>query len=175
MIRTLRIVLSAVPALAAAAVVALSSPVHAAGPSNDTRELVATDARTRGLVLTEMRDLLFAVNQVMKGAADNDMAAVAKAARFVGLSHFATAGDKGALPVYKTETAPIEFRRLGAQVHASFDRIADAAERGGEPMQIIGQLADATSNCIACHAKYRFPALDPEKRTTMPPSVMNPR
>ncbi|MGE0312644.1 MAG: hypothetical protein AB7P21_13610 [Lautropia sp.] len=174
MIRSLRLVQSAAP-LFAAALIASALPAAAAGPADETRELVATDARTRSLVLTEMRDLLFAVNQVMRGAADNDMAAVAKAARFVGLSHFATAGDKGALPVYKTETAPMEFRRLGAQVHASFDRIADAAERGGEPMEIVRQLADTTNNCIACHAKYRFPALEPERRTTMPPSVMNPR
>lgn len=156
--------------------VALAAPSLATGASGDEkRELVGADARTRALVLTEMRDLLFAVNQVMKGAAENDLAAIAKAARFVGLSHFATAGDHGALPVYKTESAPLQFRQLGAKVHASFDRIADMAEHGGKPMEIVSALAETTDNCVACHAKYRFPALEAERRSTMPPSVMNPR
>lgn len=173
MIRMPRLAFSCLSALF---MVAMALPVQAAGPAgHDTREMVPADARTRSLVLTEMRDLLFAVNQVMKGAVENDMAAVAKAARFVGLSHFATSGDMGALPVYKTESAPLEFRRLGAQVHANFDHLADAAERGAKPMEIVGQLAETTNNCIACHAKYRFPALEPEKRSTMPSSVMNPR
>lgn len=166
-------------ALALAAAGCLLATLAAAPPaaaSEDARQLVAVDARTRALVLTEMRDFLFAVNQIVTGVVNDDRISVAKAARFVGLSHFATREDTGALPVYRAASAPIEFRQLGARMHATFDLIAETAEQGGEMRRVLQQLADGTNLCIGCHARYRFPAPEPARQpSTARPAPVPPR
>lgn len=155
----------------------LAGPARAAEPGQDARALVPVDAKTRQAVLVEMRDFLYAVQHVMKSALDGDMAAAAGAARHVGLSHFATASDPSdpATAVYKIGTAaPAEFRQLGAQTHAGFDRVAALAEGGADTTAVLKSLATNMNRCLACHATYRFPSIEPDKATSLPSTVMNP-
>ncbi|MEZ5727644.1 MAG: hypothetical protein R3E48_06395 [Burkholderiaceae bacterium] len=121
-----------------------------------------------------MRDFLYATHQVLQSTNEGNLKMAAQAARHVGLSHVAQSPSNAAQAVYKLGGGPERFRRLAAQVHAGFDRIAEAAEHGKSVENVRTLLAENLGRCVSCHALYRFPAIEPEPKSSLPRTVLNP-
>jgi len=51
---------------------------------------------------------------------------------------------------------PEAFRRLGHATHLAFDSLAARVSAGASSDEVIGRLAETTSNCVACHATWRL-------------------
>ncbi|MGH8735365.1 MAG: hypothetical protein ACREVB_16900 [Burkholderiales bacterium] len=150
----MRVTLVLLLALAAAGCFA---PPRAAEPLYG-REAVALEPAERDFVLAEMRQFVQAIRGIIEGVADNDMKAVAAAARAVGVqvqrSQISVPGSAAAGVARKV---PAGFRTLGLATHTAFDEMALHAEQSGARDQLLAALADNLRRCVACHAAYRFP------------------
>lgn len=121
----------------------------------DGRTAVYLSSDERQMVLGEMRHLLMASQEVIKGLAENDLLAVEQAALKVGTKAITTVDMKLAPKL------PAAFRKLGFGTHGAFDEIAQMA-KAKQPVQSIQlQLVKTMNNCIACHAAYQLPAFRP--------------
>ena len=124
--------------------------------------VAGTDGRTavvllpgeRDLVLTEMRGLLAATQQILEGANQGDRQRIITAARAAGMA--------GAADVNPSLMAklPIEFKQLGMSVHHEMDDIAKAAEGGKSPAEILQMASNTLTKCVACHAAWQIKAGD---------------
>lgn len=119
-------------------------------PSSDGRQSIQLDAPERDLVLGEMRVFLTSLQQITEGLSKEDMSQVITAARQVG------AAAQQAVPGSLVGKLPLAFKRLGFDTHKRFDLLALDAESLGDPQHTLQQLAELTSNCVACHAIYRM-------------------
>ena len=81
-------------------------------------------ANERNFVLSEMRGLLSATQEILEGANQGDMQRVSKAATAAGMSG---AADVNPALIVKL---PLDFKTLGMSVHHDMDDIAKAAEVG---------------------------------------------
>ncbi len=101
-------------------------------------------------VLSEMRSLLAGTQAIIAALATDDMDAVAKEARRLGMGMKKKPENKlhGILPK--------AFMMQGKAVHMAFDAIADDAESIKDPKYTLKQLGDALSLCKGCHEMYRI-------------------
>ncbi|MEO6030959.1 MAG: hypothetical protein ABIP61_03485 [Burkholderiaceae bacterium] len=125
----------------------VAGSVHA---GKDGRAVVELAPSERALVLKEMRAFVAGLQQISQALADEDMQAVAAAARAMGAAkaHDAPRGLLGKLP--------LPFKQLAFGVHGGFDAIAQSAANGGTPKQTLTQLAGVLQSCVACHAQYQL-------------------
>jgi len=119
--------------------------------SEDGRTAVLLSKTERQTVLGEMRDLLTATQQIIKGLAENDMDAVVSAATPVSSQGHATVDFQLASKL------PIDFKKLGFATHHAFDEIISMAKAGQPKDDIQFKLVEIMDNCIACHASFRLP------------------
>ena len=119
----------------------------------DTRTKLSLPADERHLVLTEMRNFVVAMQAIMAGLAEDDMDAVARAARLMG------SGAANEIPPRVVAKLPDNFKQLAGKVHGTFDLIAMDAEALGDTGHSLGQLATLTQTCIACHGIYQVERL----------------
>lgn len=116
----------------------------------DAREEIVVPAAVRHMVRAEMRQMLVALDRVMRSAAANDAAGVAEAARSGGT---AIAVD---MDPALADALPAEFVQVGMATHQAFDAVAEAAETHGEADSVLAALHQLTSHCVACHTTYRL-------------------
>jgi hypothetical protein len=90
-------------------------------------------------VLAEMRAMLGSVSGVLHGLTANDHHAIEKSARASGM-----------------EKVPQQLLQLGMATHTKFDQLAELARTRASADQVVRSLADVTTNCVTCHAMYRF-------------------
>ncbi|MEQ1635469.1 MAG: hypothetical protein ABL903_02185 [Methylococcales bacterium] len=114
----------------------------------DSRQALNLTAPQRNHVLGEMRALLSGIQAILAGLAQNDMAAVAKAAKPLGMAHSAENHLHSVLPK--------AFMQMGMSLHKDFDQIALDAETLKDPKQTLQQMSAALSKCNACHATYQI-------------------
>ncbi len=122
------------------------------GSDGRTEILLAPEERNH--ILAEMRQLLKAVDGIVRGLGEStpDRKAVETAARAVGMN---MAADVEPAIMAKL---PLPFKQLGMSIHKDMDALADAVGRGETPQQILQRLSSMTARCTACHEMYRFPA-----------------
>jgi len=120
------------------------------GPDSRTEILLAPEERDH--ILAEMRQLLKAVDGIVRGLGESppDWKAVEAAARSVGMN---MAADVEATIMLKL---PLPFKQLGMSVHHDMDALADAVVGGETPQQILQRLSSLTARCTVCHDMYRF-------------------
>jgi hypothetical protein len=118
--------------------------------AEDTRTPLLLTAPEAALIKGEMRGFLEGVQAISSGLADNDMKAVAKAARGLGM-----AGAFHA-PLSLRKKLPIEFQDLGHATHVGFDMLAIDADSLGDAGHSLKQLSGNLQNCNACHASFRI-------------------
>lgn len=121
---------------------------HAHHRMADTRRQVSLTPAERDGVLAEMRTMLGSVSGVLHGLTANDYQAIEEAARASGMG-------KAVDPTLK-QKLPQQFLELGMATHKKFDQLADLARARASADQVVRSLADVTTNCVACHAMYRF-------------------
>ena len=124
-------------------------------PSEDGRTAVLLAPGERDLVLTEMRAFLVAVQAIVDAGTKKDAAAIAKAARAVGM------GTAGGVPASLMGKLPLALKKLGLDTHRAFDQLALDVEQMGDTGQALVDLSQLMNNCIACHAAYRIEADTP--------------
>jgi cytochrome c556 len=131
---------------------ALLLPVvtQAAAAQTETRQPLKLAPMQRDHVLDEMRALLAGSQQIVAALARDDMAAVAAAARPLGMGMARKAES------HLGAALPRDFMRQGMAVHQDFDRIADDAEARKDPRLTLRQLGETMGRCVACHASFRI-------------------
>lgn len=132
------------------AVFAYKFTVGEVQPSTDGRQEVRLTKDERNALLLEMRNWLQSSQAILAATAQQDFALVASAAKASGMA--AEADTPGSL----FRKIPVEMKRLGFDTRQKFDEIAADAEAKKDSQHTIRQLSTAMSNCIACHAIYRF-------------------
>lgn len=108
----------------------------------------------RGQILVEMRQLLKAVDGIVRGLGEPepDVKQMEEAARGAGMS---MAADTEPAIMAKL---PLPFKQLGMSIHKDMDALADAIASHETPQQILQRLSSMTARCTACHDMYRFRA-----------------
>lgn len=108
----------------------------------------------RDQILAEMRQLLKAVDGVVRGLGESqpDLQAMQGAARAAGMG---MAADVEPAIMAKL---PLPFKQMGMSIHSDMDALADAIARQETPQQILRRVSSMTARCTACHDMYRFAA-----------------
>lgn len=134
----------------------LSGEVLASNSSNDqlkvSRETIYLSVAEREAVLQEMRQFLEAVHLLLDAALREDMSAVDKIARPLGMQLMRKT------PASLHAKLPKGFTALGPKVHQQFQAIADDARDLGDPEYTLRQIKTLTGQCIACHQMYEIKA-----------------
>jgi len=123
-------------------------PAHA----EDARTPLTLSATEAAAVNEEMRGFLEGVQEISRGLADNDMKAVAKAARALGMA------GANHVPMSLRKKFPMAFKQMGHATHMGFDNLASDAEGLGDTGHSLQQLSETLQNCNACHASFRLVA-----------------
>lgn len=119
-------------------------------PGSDNRTAIVLAPAERGLVLSEMRNLLAAVQGIVSGLNQQDTKQVAEAARSAGM---AAAADVNPALMAKL---PLPFKQLGMSVHRDMDALAQAASEGKAAADLQKMLGDTLTKCVACHATWQL-------------------
>ena len=127
---------------------AITTPV--AANEIDKRQILPITEMQRDHVLTEMRALLSGTQNILDALLREDMAAVARYARSLGMGMVHKAED------HLKAVLPKEFMQLGMSVHKDFDQIAIDAESLKDPKHTLRQLSESMKKCNACHAGYQI-------------------
>ena len=123
--------------------------------SADTRELVMFPPELREHTLTNMRDHLFALQEIQEALArgENDKAAKIAEER-LGMSSLKLHGAHEV-----AQYMPKGMQDIGSEMHRSASRFAIEAQNAGvtgELKPALAALANMTSQCVGCHAGYRL-------------------
>jgi hypothetical protein len=134
----------------------LSSPFPAA--AQDTRQLVHLPEPMQEHMLGNMRDHLATLNEIIGDVAEEKYDAAAKLAeQRLGMSSLSAHGAAHFAPYM-----PKGMQDIGTSMHHAASRLVivlqDASTSPSlETMRDINRaLHDVTSNCEACHARYRI-------------------
>ncbi len=121
---------------------------------SDGRTEVLLAAAERDQILAEMRQLLKAVDGVVRelGEPQPDLKQMEAAARAVGM-HMAADTEPAIMA-----KLPLPFKQMGMSIHKDMDALADAIVQNETPQQILRRLASMTARCTVCHDMYRFKA-----------------
>jgi hypothetical protein len=128
----------------------LIASTAAAANEVDTRLILPLTEHQRDHVLTEMRALLSGTQNILDALSKEDMTAVAREARSLGIG-MAHKGED-----HLKAVLPKEFMQMGMSVHKAFDQIATDAESMKDTKHTLRQLGKAMQTCNACHAGYQI-------------------
>jgi len=119
---------------------------------SDGRTEILLAAAERDQILVEMRQLLKAVDGVLRelGEPKPDLKQMEAAAREVGM-HMAADTEPAIMA-----KLPLPFKQMGMSIHKDMDALADAIVQNETPQQILQRLSSMTARCTACHDMYRF-------------------
>lgn len=130
--------------------VALALTSSLAIAQEDSRRIVDLNEANRHLVLSEMRALFSGTQAILGALANDDMKAVADAAKPLGMGMAQNAEN------HLHDALPKEFMMLGKTVHVAFDEIARDAETVNDAKHTLKQLNQMMGQCTACHATYQI-------------------
>ena len=116
------------------------------------RKAIVLQPSERDFVLTEMRGMLSATQEIIDGATDGDMLLVSKAASAAGM-----AGAADLNPALMAKL-PLDFKMLGMSVHRDMDDIAQAAARGTPAPEIMKMTSTILTKCVTCHSIWQLQA-----------------
>ena len=116
----------------------------------DNRQTLTLTEGQRSHLLEEMRALLSGTRDILAALSTDDMAAVSRYARPLGLGMAHKAED------HLKSVLPREFMQLGMSVHQDFDQIAADAESRKDSKLTLRQLSDVMAKCVACHDAYQI-------------------
>ena len=119
--------------------------------AEDRRELVRLPKMMQAHMLSNMRDHLVALNEILSRMAAGDLEGAANAAESrLGMSSLDSHGA-GHMAKYMPEG----MRTAGTNMHRAASRFALKAQEG-EPGPALRLLSEVTAACVACHSAYRI-------------------
>jgi hypothetical protein len=119
--------------------------------ANDQRTAIHLAPGERDVVLSEMRQMLHSVHNLVTGLSAGDGKIMEQAARASGM---AMAADVNPVLMAKL---PLDFKRQGMSVHRDFDALADKIAAGAEQATVLREFTGITARCVGCHTSYRLP------------------
>ena len=119
--------------------------------SDDSRELVKLPEMMQKHMMSNMRDHLKTINEILIHLSNNEMDKAASIAENrIGMSSL---GSHGASHMGKF--MPKRMREAGTNMHKAASRFALKAEEG-ELFPAYKMLSEVTSTCVACHSAYKI-------------------
>ena len=135
--------------LVAACLLASSSTVSNAG--EDQRQLVQMPEKMQQHMMSNMRDHLAALNEILASMAKGELEQAAKIAEFrLGTSSLESHGAS-----HMARFMPEGMQKAGTSMHSAASRFALKAQEG-EALPAYKALSEVTNACVACHAAYRI-------------------
>ena len=126
--------------------------------ADDARQLVKLPSMMQEHMLANMRDHLFALDEMLKALAEDNIDEAAKIAEArLGMSSLSLHGAD-----HMATFMPEGMRAIGTQMHRAASRftiIAGDAEFESQKdaqRKLYGALQAITANCNACHQSYRI-------------------
>jgi hypothetical protein len=140
--------MSKVVALALTMLLVSSAPVTAA--DDDTRQLVQFPETMQRHMLSNMRDHLRAINDILESMGKGELDKAAETAEHrLGMSSLEAHGAS-----HMAGFMPQGMQRAGTDMHRAASRFALAAQEG-DVLPAYKKLAEVTAACVACHSGYR--------------------
>ncbi len=129
----------------------LASSLHGNSvASNDTRILVELPEMMQQHMLSNMRDHLTAVNEILVYLGNDELEKAADTAEYrLGMSSLVSHGAS-----HIAKFMPERMRQVGTTMHKAASRFALIAQEG-EALSAYKALSDITSACVACHSGYK--------------------
>jgi hypothetical protein len=129
----------------------LSSIGSATIADNDSRQLVQLPEMMQQHMLSNMRDHLSALNEILASMRTGDLDAAAEIAeQRLGMSSLESHGAS-----HMAKHMPGGMRQAGTNMHKAASRFALKAQEG-ELLPAYKMLSDISSACVACHSGYRI-------------------
>lgn len=134
---------------------ALTGLVLAAAPvafaQQDNRQLVELPPMMQQHMLTNMRDHLMTIDEILAALAANQPDKAAELAeQRLGMSSLASHGAAHMAPLM-----PKEMQEIGTGMHRAASRFALKAQEG-DVLSAYASLRNVTAACVACHEAYRI-------------------
>ncbi len=118
---------------------------------NDTRQLVRLPEMMQKHMLSNMRDHLATINEILQKMAKGELPAAADIAEaHLGMSSLDKHGAS-----HLVKFMPEGMRKAGTSMHHAASRFALKAQEG-ELLPAYRALSAVTSSCVACHSAYRI-------------------
>lgn len=151
---------------------AMHQPPQALSPAGDTRQMVNFPPAMKQHTLTNMRDHLQALSEILTMMAGGKFAKAAEIANArLGMDSPSAEGCKSEdsaataskainMDHQMAEFMPEGMRILGLEMHKSASVFAAEAMKTGKPggseQKALAALAQLTGQCVACHGAYRL-------------------
>ena len=133
---------------AAVAMLGTSLPVKAA---EESRQLVTLPVMMQQHMMSNMRDHLAAIHEILASMAEGELDAAAEIAESrLGMSSLESHGAS-----HMARFMPEGMRNAGTGMHRAASRFALQAQEGDAP-SAYRALAEVTAACVACHSGYRI-------------------
>ncbi|MEJ2108115.1 MAG: cytochrome c [Acidiferrobacteraceae bacterium] len=133
------------------AIVAVLTALLVPAAHADSRQLVKLPEMMQEHMLSNMRDHLATLNDILHALADKDLDRAAKEAeQRLGMSSLERHGASHMAPFM-----PKEMQAMGTAMHRAASRFAVTAQEG-DLVSTYRALKDVTAACVACHTSYRI-------------------
>ena len=118
--------------------------------SNDARALVELPQMMQQHMMSNMRDHLAAINEILVFLGNGELDKAAETAEYrLGMSSLESHGAS-----HMARFMPEGMRQAGTSMHRAASRFALKAQEG-EVLPAYKALSEITSACVACHSGYR--------------------
>jgi len=135
-------------------IIALATLVFASSTSiadDDSRQLVKLPEMMQQHMMSNMRDHLVAINEILTNMANDKLDQAAEIAESrLGMSSLKSHGAS-----HMSKFMPEGMQKAGTSMHKAASRFALKAQEG-EVLPAYKVLSEVTSSCVACHSSYRI-------------------
>lgn len=117
----------------------------------DSRQLVELPEMMQQHMMSNMRDHLVAINEILIYMSNDQLDEAAEVAESrLGMSSLKSHGAS-----HMAKFMPEGMRQSGTSMHRAASRFALKAQEG-DVLPAFNALSEVTSSCVACHAAYRI-------------------
>lgn len=117
----------------------------------DSRQLVELPKMMQQHMMSNMRDHLVAINEILVTMANDELDESAEIAEArIGMSSLKSHGAS-----HMAKFMPEGMQQIGTNMHRAASRFALRAQEG-DVLPAYSALAEVTSACVACHSSYRI-------------------
>jgi hypothetical protein len=125
--------------------------VNIAIADEDARQFVQLPKMMQQHMMSNMRDHLKAINEILVNMKDGELEKAAEIAESrLGMSSMESHGAS-----HMAKFMPEGMRQAGTNMHRAASRFALKAQEG-EVLSAYNALSEVTSACVACHSGYRI-------------------
>jgi cytochrome c556 len=137
--------------LSLAALILLVCSSSASMAEDDARQLVQLPEMMQQHMMSNMRDHLAVINELLINIANDELDEAARIAEYrLGMSALESHGAS-----HMARFMPEGMRQAGTDMHRAASRFALKAQEG-DVLPAYAALSEITSACVACHSGYRI-------------------